>query len=86
MDPTEALSLPGVKSYISADDVPGENATELRHGVDNVQIYGTDKVRRHCEIDNYLIMEAFALICPLSPAFINYKSFQFKETFAKSIN
>ena len=27
VDPSEALKLPGVKTYIGADDVPGHNAT-----------------------------------------------------------
>lgn len=27
VDPSEALKLPGVKTYIGADDIPGHNAT-----------------------------------------------------------
>ena len=42
MDPTEALCLPGVQAYISADDVPGENTTG--YGADDEEVYATDKV------------------------------------------
>lgn len=27
VDPSDALRLPGVKSFVSADDVPGQNTT-----------------------------------------------------------
>lgn len=42
VDPTDALCIPGVKAYISAEDVPGENATG--YGVDDEEVYATDKV------------------------------------------
>ena len=41
MDPSDALCLPGVKAYISADDVPGENVTGIG---DDEEVYATDKV------------------------------------------
>ena len=40
MDSSEALLLPGVKAYIGADDVPGDNIT----GYDDEEVYTTDKV------------------------------------------
>ena len=42
MDPSEALSLPGVKDYVSSDDVPGDNKTGY-HVLDE-EIFATDKV------------------------------------------
>ena len=42
MDPSEALSLPGVKAYVSSDDVPGDNKTGY-HVLDE-EIFATDKV------------------------------------------
>lgn len=41
MDPTQALLLPGVKAYIGADDVPGDNL--IGFGNDE-EVYATDKV------------------------------------------
>lgn len=42
MDPNEALSVPGVKAYVSSDDVPGDNRTGY-HVLDE-EIFATDKV------------------------------------------
>ena len=42
MDPSEALSVPGVKAYVSSDDVPGDNKTGY-HVLDE-EIFATDKV------------------------------------------
>ncbi|XP_078350679.1 xanthine dehydrogenase/oxidase-like [Oculina patagonica] len=42
VDPTEALCIPGVKAYISAEDVPGDNTTG--YGADDEEVYATDKV------------------------------------------
>ena len=42
MDPGEALCLPGVKAYISAKDVPGDNVTG--YAADDEEIFATDKV------------------------------------------
>ena len=42
MDPSEALSLPGVKAYVSSDDVPGDNKTGYH--VQDEEIFATDKV------------------------------------------
>lgn len=42
MDPSEALRLPGVKAYISADDVPGDNSTGFGN---DEKVYATHKVR-----------------------------------------
>ncbi|CAH3019046.1 unnamed protein product, partial [Porites evermanni] len=42
VDPSEALSLPGVKAYVSSDDVPGDNKTGY-HVLDE-EIFATDKV------------------------------------------
>ncbi|XP_078351392.1 xanthine dehydrogenase/oxidase-like [Oculina patagonica] len=41
VDPTEALCLPGVKTYISADDVPGNNSMGA---LQDEEVYATDKV------------------------------------------
>ena len=43
MDATEALTLPGVKAYVNADDVPGDNKTGY-HVLDE-EVFATDKVR-----------------------------------------
>ncbi|KAJ7379815.1 hypothetical protein OS493_012562 [Desmophyllum pertusum] len=42
VDPSEALCLPGVKAYVSADDVPGENSTGSE--VYDEEVYATDTV------------------------------------------
>ncbi|RMX48187.1 hypothetical protein pdam_00015397 [Pocillopora damicornis] len=42
VDPGEALCLPGVKAYISAEDVPGDNVTG--YAADDEEIFATDKV------------------------------------------
>ncbi|KAJ7379856.1 hypothetical protein OS493_012608 [Desmophyllum pertusum] len=42
VDPSEALCLRGVKTYVSADDVPGENSTG--RGLHDEEVYATDKV------------------------------------------
>ncbi|XP_022782226.1 xanthine dehydrogenase/oxidase-like [Stylophora pistillata] len=42
VDPGEALSLPGVKGYISAEDVPGDNVTG--YAADDEEIFATEKV------------------------------------------
>ncbi|KAL9964449.1 hypothetical protein ACROYT_G028093 [Oculina patagonica] len=42
VDPSEALSLPGVKTFINADDVPGSNSTG--YYVCDEEIFATDKV------------------------------------------
>jgi len=41
VDPSEALLLPGVKAYIGADDVPGDNITGFGN---DEEVYATDKV------------------------------------------
>ena len=41
MDPSEALTLPGVKAYVNSDDVPGDNVTG--DGNDE-EVFATDKV------------------------------------------
>ena len=43
MDPSEALTLPGVKAYVNSDDVPGSNAIGY-YFVDE-EVFATDKVR-----------------------------------------
>ena len=44
MDPSEALTLPGVKGYVNSDDVPGDNTT----GEENdEEVFATDKVINH---------------------------------------
>jgi len=42
VDPSVALSLPGVRTYINADDVPGSNLTG--YYVRDEEIFATDKV------------------------------------------
>ena len=60
VDASEALCLPGVKAYISADDVPGENATG--HGVDDEEVFATDKVRiLHNDSINNSLVYAYSL-------------------------
>lgn len=41
MDPSEALTLPGVKAYVNSDDLPGDNITG--DGNDE-EVFATDKV------------------------------------------
>lgn len=41
MDPREALLLPGVKAYIGAGDVPGDNIAGFGN---DEEVYATDKV------------------------------------------
>jgi len=43
VDPSEALTLPGVKAYVNSDDVPGSNAIGY-YFVDE-EVFATDKVR-----------------------------------------
>ena len=42
MDPSVALSLPGVRTYVNADDVPGSNSTG--YYVRDEEIFATDEV------------------------------------------
>ena len=41
VDPSEALKLPGVHSYLCADDVPGSNSTGIYH---DEEIFASEKV------------------------------------------
>ena len=43
MDPSEALTLPGVKAYVNSDDVPGSNAIGY-YSLDE-EVFATEKVR-----------------------------------------
>ena len=55
MDPSEALHLPGVKAFISADDVPGNNRTGFGN---DEEVYATDKVHPlHVRGENNLISQ-----------------------------
>lgn len=42
MDPSDALSLPGVRTFINADDVPGSNSTG--YYVRDEEIFATGEV------------------------------------------
>ena len=43
VDPSESLSLSGVRTFINADDVPGSNSTG--YYVRDEEIFATDEVR-----------------------------------------
>lgn len=45
VDPTEALCISGVKTYISADDVPGDNLMGFHH---DEEVFATEKVHLVC--------------------------------------
>ena len=43
VDPSESLSLSGVRTFINADDVPGSNSTG--YYIRDEEIFATDEVR-----------------------------------------
>ena len=73
MDPSEALSLPGVKAYVSSDDVPGDNKTGY-HVLDE-EIFATDKVviffsQRDLLGERLSFSKAVACLCRVSTSHI----------------
>ena len=45
VDPSKALNLPGVKTYVGVDDVPGQNATGPV--IFDEEIFASEKVDLH---------------------------------------
>lgn len=44
VDPSEALKIPGVVAFYSAKDIPGQNLIVVLPGIDNEQLFATDKI------------------------------------------
>ena len=56
VDPSDALRLPGVKSFVSADDVPGQNTTGPV--TFDEEIFATEKVSFQQESFQIFVLEA----------------------------